>query len=178
MRTIGDSAPSSQGQGQTCSYSRRKAEKQTRCKADDNDVANEHIDKENQQLVDRFVQDVIEKAKTEYFRQCEQGGDSKKDTKKGKHLKGKENGSIGTKSQKKPGKDRHKHRHHYKYSDPVDEKEISKYENPEEEDSLLEWNPNFGEISTDSRRSSDKNGSQNRFVLMFRRLMTCCFGKT
>jgi hypothetical protein len=33
--------------------------------------------------------------------------------------------SLQEKSSKKSGKDKPKHRHHYKYSDPVDEKEIS-----------------------------------------------------
>jgi hypothetical protein len=49
----------------------------------------------------------------------------------------------------------------------------------QDKDSLLQWNPNFGAVSTDARKNSTTgSGFHNRVVAAFRRLLGCCFGKT
>ncbi|XP_045172114.2 uncharacterized protein LOC123534105 [Mercenaria mercenaria] len=173
MKTKGEEVPN-------CTYSRIKAEKQTKARGDDNSIMTESNGSlDTQQMVDSFVQEVIQKAKTEYFRQCDENEAKSRGPKNEKRRKDKENGRLAPdKSSKKSGKDKPKHRHHYKYSDPVDEKEISEYEQ-QDRDSLLQWNPNFGAVTSDSRKNStNRNGFYNRMVATFRRLLGCCFGKT
>lgn len=180
MRTIRDS--SSGSDVPNCTYSRIKAEKQTKIKEVDDTTEDENSDSVyTQQMVDKFVQEVIQKAKKEYFRQCENcqdNTDSKShDSKSRERRKDKENGKpTSDKPSKKSGREKPKHRHHYKYSDPVDEKEISEYEQ-QDSDSLLQWNPNFGTVASDTK-TTRRNGYYNRMVATFRRVLGCCFGKT
>ncbi|KAL4223281.1 hypothetical protein ACF0H5_016753 [Mactra antiquata] len=65
--------------GQQCSYSRRKKEKKAKIKFDDS-INEEPITNgvDDQVLIDSFVQEVIEKAKMEYLRQCKDVHDEDK----------------------------------------------------------------------------------------------------
>ncbi|KAL4223280.1 hypothetical protein ACF0H5_016752 [Mactra antiquata] len=80
-------------------------------------------------------------------------------------------------STKKSNKEKQKRRHHYKYSDPVDEKEISEYEQ-QDSDTLLQSNTSTGELKKDRKNLTTRNRFYSRTVTTFRRMVGCCFGKT
>lgn len=171
-----------------CSYSRYKMEKKTNSQADDNSANINDIETfEHQILVDNFVQEIIKRAKSEYLRQCpklnDENGVKSRDSAVVQRLHEDADGSNETPTQDKKShksnKNRSKHSKRqpkYKYSDPVDEKEISKYEHQQQQtDPLLEWNPNFGKHS---ERRESLHGFYHRLGTSARRLFSCCFSKS
>ncbi|WAR02023.1 hypothetical protein MAR_008581 [Mya arenaria] len=155
-----------------CTYSRRQTDKRATYQDGKEVVHDNGKPFEQQEMVDKFIQDVIEKARAEYKRQLK--GDSKNGSKRRKEKnkdqptkdKSSKNKSASSKGTKK--------KHHYKYSDPVDEKEILEYE---QEETQLQWNPNFGEERKEKEEPRQES-VYNRLADSLRSLFVCCLGKT
>ncbi|WAR02011.1 hypothetical protein MAR_008569, partial [Mya arenaria] len=152
-----------------CTYSRRQTDKRATFQ-DGKEVVQENGEQfEQQEMVDKFIQDVIEKARAEYKRQ--QKGESKHGSTRRKE----KNKDQTTKDMKKSASSKGtKKKHHYKYSDPVDEKEILEYE---QEETQLQWNSNFGEERTEKEEPRQES-VYNRLAASLRSLFVCCLGKT
>ncbi|WAR02025.1 hypothetical protein MAR_008583 [Mya arenaria] len=155
-----------------CTYSRRQTDKKATVQ-DGKDVVQENGEQfEQQEMVDKFIQDVIEKARAEYKRQ--QKAESKKGSKRRKE-KSRDQPTKNKSSKKKSAISKGtKKKHHYKYSDPVDENEILGYVEKEEE-TQLQWSPNFEDKRKEERRQEN---AYNRLAAPLRRLFMCCIGKT
>ncbi|WAR02024.1 hypothetical protein MAR_008582 [Mya arenaria] len=155
-----------------CTYSRHQTDKMATFQ-DRMEVVQENGEQsEQQEMVDKFIKDVIEKARAEYKRQ--QKDESKNGSKRRKE-KNKDQTTKDISSKKKSAsKKGTKKKHHYKYSDPVDEKEILEYE---QEEMQLQWNPNFGEERKEKEEPRQES-VYNRLASSLRRLFVCCLGKT
>ncbi|WAR02010.1 hypothetical protein MAR_008568 [Mya arenaria] len=156
-----------------CTYSRHQTDKRATFQ-DGKEVVQENREQqfEQQEMVDKFIQDVIEKARAEYKRQ--QKGESKHGSTRRKE-RNKDQTTKDKSSMKKSASSKGtKKKHHYKYSDPVDEKEILEYEH---EETQLQWNPNFGEERKEKEEPRQES-VYNRLAASLRRLFVCCLGKT
>lgn len=167
-------------------YSRRKKEKKAKVQMAENSAMDNSVDTgDYMTLVDNFVQDVIERAKQEYLSSCPNGGTSieirDSDEDEGARLRTDEERSReydrpkkNTGTKKTNGKGSGRRKPHYKYSGPVDEKEISGYESPEASNLLK----NRSEFELEDTAEAQNRSVYARVATALRRLISCCIGKT
>lgn len=162
-------------------YSMRKEKKKADIQMSEEYSADNEVDNgDYMKLVDNFVQGVIERAKQEYLGSCANSGvetgvrqmneedrllaDADK-SRENERLKKSAENRKGSSGRRKP---------HYKYSGPVDEREISGYESPEAS-SLLNKRSEF---ELEDTMKAEHRTIYERVAAALRRLLSCCAGKT